>query len=316
VRVLVTGVSGFIGAHVARRFTAAGAEVIALVRPPSHRVRIAGVRTIPADLSRPAGLGYLAGLPEPDVVCHLAADTRMDAGPEEMEVNVEGTRNLLAALGEKLRGKRFLFASSIAAVDRKTKPKGPLTADDPPAPRSAYAVSKLRCEEMLEAEAAARGFDLACLRLATIYGPGQKGGGVVALAEAARDGGIAARLPWPGRISFCFVEDVAEVFHRLADREEPAAGTWFVAEDRGFTMAEVAQFARDAQGGGKGPLPVPGFLLRTAGWGLWLPGVQRFAPWSLRAALSDTILCDSGPISALLDLEWTPLSEGIRRTFG
>jgi uncharacterized protein YbjT (DUF2867 family) len=139
---------------------------------------------------------------------------------------------------------------------------------------------------------------------------------VVTLAKAAKEGGLAARLPWTGKISFGYVGDVAEVFFRLATREEPVTGTFFVAEGRGFTMAEAADHLREVFGGGKGRLPVPAFLLRFVNRLMWLPGVRRFAPWSLRAALADTILCDSEPIRERLDLSWTPLPEGLRRTFG
>jgi UDP-glucose 4-epimerase len=316
VRVLVTGVSGFIGREVARVFAGRGADVLALVRPPSFRVEIPGVTVVAGDLARPDSLGDLALHPAPDVVCHLAADTRMAATPEEARVNTEGTLNLVRRLGGGLRGGRFLFASSIAAVDRGRRPRGPLGEDSPPAPRSPYAVSKLECEELLRAEAAARGFTLGILRLATVYGPGQTRGGLVSLAEAVRRGSAAARLPWPGKISFCAVEDVAEVFHRLAARPDPLSGTWFVAEDRGYTMAEAAAILRGVVRAEKGPLPVPRFLLRAVSAVLWLPGVRRFAPWSLRAALSDAILCDSGPLTRLLDMRWTPLAEGLARTFG
>jgi hypothetical protein len=66
----------------------------------------------------------------------------------------------------------------------------------------------------------------------------------------------------------------------------------------------------------KGPLPFPRWLLRLAGWTLYLPGLRAVAPWSLRCALADTILCDSGPITRLLGVSWTPLPEGLERAFG
>ncbi len=314
-RVLVTGAPGFIGTHVARRFAAGGAEVTALVRPPSVRLSIPGVEVIPGDLSTLKGLGSLDGVPEFDVVCHLAADTRMNVGPDVMEANVAGTRNLITKLGDGLRGKRFLFASSIAAVDRAKKPRGPLGMEDDPAPRSAYAVSKLRCEELLTVEATARDFSLTSLRLGTIYGPGQVSGGLVTLAGAAKAGGLMARLPWPGRISFGFVEDVAEVFFRLAKEADPVEGTFFVSEGEGHTMARAAEMLRDICGATWKRAPVPRFMLSTINLMLWMPVIVKFAPWPLRVALDDTILCDSEPIRKALDLTWTPLSEGLRRTF-
>lgn len=315
-RALVTGATGFIGEHVARRFLEGGTEVFALVRPPASRLSIEGVTAVGADLTDRAALRVLDDLPDFDVVCHLAADTRMDAGEEVWNANVHGTANLLGRLGPRLAGKRFLFASSIAAVDRTAKPRRPLTTEDRPAPRSVYAKSKLRGEELLAEEAAARGFSLANLRLATIYGPGQESGGVVTLAKAAKEGGLAARLPWPGKISFCYVGDVAEVFWRLASAPEAVSGTYFVAEDRGFSMAEAAAMLREIGGGGKGPMRLAYPALALARFLIWLPVARGVAPWSLRAALSDTILCDSDPIRRVTGVEWTPLRTGLERTFG
>ena len=315
-RVLVTGASGFIGRHVARRFVAGGAEVYALVRAPGDRLAIPGAIPVEGDLADPDSLAALEELPPLDVVCHLAADTRMDATEEEIEVNVSGTAALISRLGLQIRDARFLFASSIAAVDRVSKPRAPLTTDDPPAPRSPYGISKLRCEELVAAEAEAREFSATILRLGTIYGPGQERGGVVTLARAAKAGGLAARLPWPGKISFCLVTDVAEAFWRLADRDEPVPGTFFCGGGTPYSMAEAAEMLRGVHGGGAGPFPFTRWILGLANFMLWLPGVRKFAPWSLRAALADTISCDSEPLRAAVDLEWTPLEAGLAETFG
>jgi UDP-glucose 4-epimerase len=316
-RALVTGATGFIGRHVARLLVSRGVEVFALERIPVGRLDVPGAHAVEADLDKREELAAAIGrIGEVDVVLHLAADTRMDVGDEVMERNVRATENLLAALGEWIRGKRFIFASSIAAVDRAGRPRGPLTADSPPKPRSAYALSKLRCEEILEAEASARGFALTTLRLGTVYGPGATKGGVHALAQAVREGGLAARIPWPGKISFVEVGDVAEVCWRLADRDEPLTGTYFLAENEGFSMAEAAAILKTVQKAEKGPLPFPRFLLRFGGFLLYLPGIRSRAPWSLRCALADTIWCDTTPLTEALEMTWTPLAEGLERTFG
>jgi len=319
-RALITGATGFVGGAVARAFEAAGHDVLAIVRPPLERLRLDGVRAIGADLTDATALATGLADATPDVVCHLAADTRMDASDEEMEANVTGTQALVEALGERLRGKRFIFASSVAAVDRPSRPKGPLTADSPTSPRSPYARSKLRCEEWLLEAAGRFGFELTILRLGTIYGPGTDKGGVVTLAEAVRGGGLAARLPWTGRISFGFVDDVAEVFRRLADRDDAVTGIHYVAETEGHTMAEVADILRDVErtkgGTPQGPLPIPRFMFKLINVPLWWPGIRSFAPWSIRCALADTILVDSAPLTELLGMEWTPLDEGLARTFG
>ncbi len=315
-KVLVTGATGFIGQHVARRFVAGGAEVACLVRAPRDRLDIPGVSVIEGDLTDRASLGDLERLAELDVLCHLAADTRMDASAEDLEANVTGTTNLLAAVGEHLRGGRVLYASSIAAVDRVGRPRGPLTDADAPRPRTAYGISKLRGEEILEAESRARNFALTSLRLGTVYGEGATKGGVLQLAKAVESGSLAARIRWPGRISFVHAADVAEVFWRLAERDDPVTGSFLTAEDRGYSMSELADILRRVKGAAKGPLPFPVAFLKLGGAFLSLPGIRRFAPWSLRCALMDTILCDPSRLTDALDMSWIPLAEGVERTFG
>jgi UDP-glucose 4-epimerase len=314
-RVLVTGATGFIGEHVARRFADRGAKTFALVRPPVDRLHIPGVESIAGDIEDAASLQE-AAICNPQIVCHLAANTSINAPASEMEANLRGTENLIRCFGDRLRGIRFLFASSIAAIDRKRRPTGPLTEDDPPAPRSPYAVSKLQGENFLTLKSAESGFHLANLRLGTVYGPGAVKGGVVALAESVRLGKSVARIRWPGRISFAYVDDVAEVFYRLATRSDPLTGSYFVADPYGHTMAEVVDLLNSLQQLDAKSLPIPAWMFGAVRTVMWWPGVRRYVPWSLRAALDDTILCDSGKITRLLDMKWTPLEEGLRRTFG
>src|ERR1700736_2579122 len=93
---LVTGASGFIGWHVAKKLLARGEKVRALVRP-SSKIRELEVETVTGDLREPESLeravsGWRA-------VYHVAADYRLWA-KDETELyrsNVEGTRYLLAA---------------------------------------------------------------------------------------------------------------------------------------------------------------------------------------------------------------------------
>jgi dihydroflavonol-4-reductase len=116
-KALVTGGTGFIGAHVVRALLARGAAVRCLVRASSRIDNLSGldIELARGDLCAPESLeGAIRGV---DVVFHCAADYRLYArDPAALyAVNVEGTRSLLA-LADKHGIERFVYTSSVGAL--------------------------------------------------------------------------------------------------------------------------------------------------------------------------------------------------------
>jgi len=114
---LVTGATGFVGAHVARALLAEGESVRCLVRSGSRRDNLAelDVEIVEGDLRQEASLKpAVAGCRR---VFHCAADYRLfTRDPEELyRSNVEGTRNLLRAAGEA-GVERVVYTSSVGAL--------------------------------------------------------------------------------------------------------------------------------------------------------------------------------------------------------
>jgi dihydroflavonol-4-reductase len=144
VKALVTGAAGFIGAHVAAALAEQGAEVRAVDahEPPPH-ARVddwAKGDVLDPDALRRAMDGC-------DAVFHLAAVYsyyRRDA-ERMLHVNSEGTRNVLAAAGER----RVVHTSSAATCG--PAPGRPATeADSPPTweLKVAYKRSKIESEKL------------------------------------------------------------------------------------------------------------------------------------------------------------------------
>ena len=115
-KTLVTGGTGFVGRAVVAALLAQGRPVRVLARNPEHPA-LAGlpVEVAPGDLRDRASLELaLAGCSR---LFHVAADYRLWVpDPEEMyAVNVEGTRNLLAAA--QARGvRRVVYTSTVGAL--------------------------------------------------------------------------------------------------------------------------------------------------------------------------------------------------------
>ena len=112
--ILITGASGFLGWHVARKLLERGVPLRALVRPAS-RVRELDVERVEGDLRDADSLARaVAGC---GAVFHVAADYRLwarDTG-EMYRSNVEGTRNLLAA-ARNAGVERFVYTSTVGCI--------------------------------------------------------------------------------------------------------------------------------------------------------------------------------------------------------
>jgi nucleoside-diphosphate-sugar epimerase len=115
-RAFVTGVTGFVGSHLARELHRQGWEVHAIVRPASRRddVRDLPLRIRNGDIVHQDEV--LAAMPEGvDAVFHVAASTSVWSGnnDEQDRVNIGGTRNVIEVAVRK-RARRFIHTSSFA----------------------------------------------------------------------------------------------------------------------------------------------------------------------------------------------------------
>jgi dihydroflavonol-4-reductase len=112
---LVTGVTGFVGWHVARKLLERGERVRALVRDPARLKELAEVEAVQGDLRDPESLAR--AVEGCGVVYHVAADYRLwTRDPEEMyRSNVEGTRNLLDA-ARRIGVERVVYTSTVGCI--------------------------------------------------------------------------------------------------------------------------------------------------------------------------------------------------------
>ncbi len=251
-RVLVTGASGFLGAHVARALAGAGASVRAAVRKESDAGDLAGagVSLAPFDLSNEASVSELIRSQTPDIVIHAAA---YGVNPAQKDpdaayaVNVGGTWSLLKACASA-RVERFIHLGSCFEYAPKD---GPLSEDDPLGPSTAYAASKAASSLLVGGMSRAMGMRSVVLRVFGTWGPGESADRLAPqIVRSCREGTRLALTKGDQVRDFTYVKDMAERIVRLAEHPDfdrhPVVN---VGGGEGRSVRDFAGELADALGG-------------------------------------------------------------------
>jgi GDP-4-dehydro-6-deoxy-D-mannose reductase len=151
-RVLITGISGFVGSHLVEYLSASHpeAEVSGLRRWRSAMRGVAlqspAIRIVEGDLLDASSLMRVVQATKPDVIFHLAASSSVasswDTPAEMVQVNVLGTLHLLEAVRQARQGARVVVACSAEAYGSVSADELPIRESQQFRPVSPYAVSK------------------------------------------------------------------------------------------------------------------------------------------------------------------------------
>jgi len=176
VRVLVTGIGGFVGPWLHRALVAHGHEVLGLVRegdePPP------GVPGHRADVTVRSQVEAVLRDVRPDAIIHLAAISfvpEAEGDPESAyRINVGGTVALMAAVRAVAPSARLLWVGSSDAYGAVTPADLPVTEDTPFRPLSVYGASKAAGDVTAAQWARSYGLDIVRARPFNHTGPGQR----------------------------------------------------------------------------------------------------------------------------------------------
>ena len=240
---LVTGATGFLGAHLVRVLEAHGHEVVAfssqrggdVLDPQAIRVSAAGCH----------GAFHCAG----------KVSRRLEDAEAMYRLHVEGTKNVLDACALE-NVKRVVVASTSGTMAVSESPERIATEQDPPpvglVSRWPYYRSKLFAEHAA-LERGRAGFDVVCVNPSLLLGPGDLRGSSTGDVRLFLEGAIP--IVFAGGLSFVDARDAAEAMRLAMDRGR--AGERYLVGACNLTIREF--FARLGRVSGvRAPiLPVP-----------------------------------------------------------
>ena len=251
-RVLVTGVDGFIGCHLVTHLAAVApeAELWGLVQLSAEASHLADrVQLLVGDLDDTDSLRRAVAEARPELLLHLAGASAVAGSwraPERvLEVNALGQLRLLEAVRAAGLTPRVVVASSAEVYGRYAADQQPIGEDAPFAPVSPYGVSKAAQELIATQAGTAHGWATVRLRMFHAAGPGRPSR-FVCSSLARQIAEIESGLR-PPRIDvgdlevirdMVDVRDVARAWWLAATRGEPGA-VYNVCSGHGVTIRKL-----------------------------------------------------------------------------
>jgi UDP-glucuronate 4-epimerase len=262
-RVLVTGVAGFIGSHVAERLLGRGDEVVGVDNfntyydPAIKRGNLACARDHGSfslhelDICDEQAVTGLFRHSSPEVVVHLAA--RAGVRPSLADpnlyhrVNVIGSQHILDACRE-VGPSHLVFASSSSVYGGLTEVPFRETLDIS-RPISPYAATKRMNELMGHVYQHVHGLKVTMLRFFTVYGPRQRPD--MAISKFIRLIDEGQRVPQFGdgstRRDYTYIDDILDGVIRAVDRPFPFE-IFNLGESRTTSLRELIALVAAAVG--------------------------------------------------------------------
>lgn len=317
-RAFITGATGFIGGHVARRLRDRGDDVVALVRNPqrAEALRRLGCKLAPGDLSDIANLRE--SMKGCDSVFHIAASYKVGVKEEQCremhEANVDGTRNVLEA-AIHADADRIVYVSTVGYFGNT---KGQIV--DETFTRSDLEWLSCYDETKHLAHEVARGYidkgaPVLIAMPGGVYGPGDTSDLKLFFDLARRGRAKVLMLPGTG-FNFLHVEDAATGIILVHDRGE--LGASYVLGGELSTMGELTKKIASFSGHKPPKRELPVGLMKAAVpiWGLLAPLLKL--PPNLRELIKsgDGVTYWATDAKARNELGYSPrdLDTGLKQT--
>ena len=256
-RILVTGVAGFLGSNLADRLVEEGHDVVGLdnfiTGSPENIAHLMGHERFAFHKYDVTEFIYVAG--DLDGVFHFASPASpidyLQLPIQTLKVGSLGTHKALGLAKEK--GARFLLASTSEVYGDPAvhpQPESYWGHVNPVGPRGVYDEAKRFSEAMTMAYHRFHGVDTRIVRIFNTYGPRMRAhdGRVVSnfCVQALRGKPLTLYGDGSQTRSFCYVDDLVDGIYRLfnTDYSDPVN----IGNPREFTVKQLADLVNELTG--------------------------------------------------------------------
>ena len=307
-RVLLTGVTGFLGSAVGGALlnhedydVTLVARTVNNIFPEALIVEDIGIET-----------DWSEALDDVEVIVHTAArnhimkDNVVDSLSEYRAVNVEGTLEL-ARQAALLGVSRFVFISSVKVNGEKSMLGKAFTENDLSVPEDPYGISKFEAEQGLNEIAGETDMEVVIIRPPLVYGPNAPGnfGNLMRWVEKG--------IPLPlGAIynqrSLVAVDNLVDLILTCIDHPAAANEVFLAADGHDLSTSELLRGVAKAMGRPSRLIPLPASFL--------MMGASLLGKKSMAQRLLGSLQVDISKARNLLG--WEPpisVEEGLKRCF-
>ena len=255
-RLLITGITGFVGSHFAEFALAQGIEVYGSCRWRSKTENIDHLRSriglIECDLRDLSSVRNLLETSEPTHIVHLAAQSFVAASwkapAETLSTNITAQVNLLEAMRGLKIAPRFLAIGSSEEYGLVHPDELPIKETNPLRPLSPYAVSKVT-QDMMGYQYF-RSYGLPIVRTRAFNHEGPRRGDVFVTSNFARqvaeiEAGVREPVMFVGDLKpkrdYSDVRDIVRGYWSLLERGEPGE-VYNLCSGRSWAIQQVLDF--------------------------------------------------------------------------
>ena len=250
-RILITGVSGFVGGHLVKHLQSIDQsyEIHGTVFNQIEKQALKTIKTYQLDLRNQVDVFDLISQITPDYIFHLAGQAfipRSFEFPwETLENNIKSQLNILEACRNANITPRILITSSAEVHGIVTPDQIPIDESTPIKPNSPYSVSKVSQELLGLQYFQTYGIPIICVRPFNHIGPRQKANFVapafatqIAKIEMGKQDPIISVGDLTAQRDFTDVRDIVRAYQLILERGE-AGAIYTVASGKSYRIQDL-----------------------------------------------------------------------------